>query len=33
MNMGGSVSAPMPQMFEDPMMRLGPRLPPMGFAG
>jgi hypothetical protein len=33
MNMGGAVSAPMPQMFEDPMMRLGPRLPPMGFAG
>jgi hypothetical protein len=33
MNMGGAVSAPMPQMFEDPMMRLGPRLPPVGFMG
>jgi hypothetical protein len=33
MNMGGAVSAPMPKMFEDPMMRLGPRLPPVGFAG
>jgi hypothetical protein len=33
MNMGGAVSAPMPPNFAEELMRLGPRLPPMGFAG